>query len=216
MDDVNNDRETARLLSRAIEGDGDAWQRLLTQHHERLRRMVAVRLDVRVRGRIDPSDIIQEARLDAIRRIGEYVASPSVPFFVWLRFLTAQRLAEQHRRHLGTDARDIDREARLGKSGMVATSAIGLAECLVESDPTPCEVAIREERRRRLTDAFGKLDAEDREVLALRHYEQLSNNELAAELGVDPSAASKRHARALIRLRKVLDGLPGGLEGIAP
>lgn len=213
VDNSANDSETNRLIAQVFEGNSQAWEQLLGRHQERLRRMVSLRLDRRLQGRIAPSDVIQEASLDAVQRLPEYVASPSVPFFVWLRYLTAQRLAEQHRRHLGAKARDVSREVGLFCHGALpeATSA-ALAAHLLGRETTPSEAAIRSERRWRLQEALNAMAPIEREILALRHYEQLSNGEVATVLGIDKSAASKRYARALVRLKELLTEFPGESE----
>ena len=207
-----NDAETNRLIKQVIRGDDRAWEQLLNQHRERLRRMITHRLDHRLQGRIDPSDVIQDASVDAVRRLPEYVQNPDVSFYVWLRYLTAQRLVEQHRRHLGAQARDVGREFSLYQGALPETTSAALAAHLLGRHSSPSEAAIRAERRLRLQDALNSLDAVDREILVLRHYEQLSNNETAAVLGIDKSAASKRYARALVRMKQILAELPGGLD----
>lgn len=212
VDHTPNDNTTTRLIEQVIGGDDRAWEALLHQHRERLRRMISLRLDNRLQGRVDPSDIIQDASLDAVRRLPEYVRNPEVSFYLWLRFLTAQRLQEQHRRHLGAAARDAGREVSLNQSVGPGTTSAALAGYLLGHYSSPSEVAIRAERRLRLQDALNSLDPLDREILAMRHYEQLSNTEAAQILGIDKSAASKRYARALIRLKQVLAGLPGGWD----
>jgi RNA polymerase sigma-70 factor (ECF subfamily) len=210
VDQASNDSATTRLIEQVIGGDDRAWETLLNQHRERLRRMIALRLHDSLQGRVDPSDIIQEASLDAVRRLPEYVRNPEVSFFLWLRFLTAQRLQEQHRRHLGARARDARREISLDQPLGPGTTSAALAAQLLGRLSSPSEAAIRHERRLRLQDALNALEPLDREVLALRHYEQLSNGETALLLGIDKSAASKRYARALIRLKQMLADLPGG------
>jgi RNA polymerase sigma-70 factor (ECF subfamily) len=200
--------ETTGLLQLAAKGDRQAWGQLLEQHRDRLRRMIDARLDHRLQGRLDPSDVIQEAYLDASRRLDEYVQNPTMPFALWLRFLTGQRILELHRHHLGTQGRDAAREVSLfGGAAPEASSAI-LAAHLLGHLTTPSDAAIRTERRQWLQDALDQMDPLDREVLMLRHFEQLSNGEAAEVLGVDKSAASKRYARALVRLKDILANLP--------
>ena len=211
MADLPNDGETTRLIERAARGDQQAWAQLLARHRDRLRRMVALRLDRRLQGRVDASDVIQEASLDAARRLPEYLKQPALPFFLWLRFLTGQRLMEQHRVHLGAKARDVGREIALHHGALPETTSAALAAQLLGRLTSPSEAAIRAERRIRMQEVLNTMDPLDREVLALRHYEQLSNSEVAAVLGLDKSAASKRYARALVRLKEILAGLPGGL-----
>jgi RNA polymerase sigma-70 factor, ECF subfamily len=176
--------------------------------------MGALRLDRRLRGRVDPSDVLQEACLDAARRLPEYRKNPTMPFFLWLRFLAGQRLVDEHRKHLGAAARDAGREISLYDGALPETSSAALAAHLLGRLTTPSQAAVRAERRIRLQEALNSMDPIDREVVALRHFEELSNTEAAAVLGLDKSAASKRYARALIRLKEILAAMPGGLDEV--
>jgi RNA polymerase sigma-70 factor (ECF subfamily) len=164
-----------------------------------------------LQGRVDPSDIIQEAYLDAARRLLEYRNNPTMPFYLWLRLLACQRLVDEHRRHLGAAARDAGREISLHRGALPETTGAALAAHLLGRLTSPSQAAIRAERKIRLQEALNSLDPIDREALAQRHFEELSNGETAAVLGLDKSAASKRYARALIRLKEILAFLPGGL-----
>ena len=214
MAKVPDRSETTRLVEQALRGDQRALAELLGRDRERLRRMVALRLDRRLQGRVDPSDVIQEACLDAARRLPEYHKNPTMPFFLWLRLLTGQRLVDEHRKHLGAAARDVGREISLYRGALPETTTAALAAHLLGRLTTPSQAAIRAERKIRLQEALNSLDPIDREVLALRHFEELSNGETAAVLGLDKSAASKRYARALIRLKEILASLPGGLDEV--
>ena len=206
--------ETAGLLRRAAQGDQAAWGALLVRSRDRLRRMVALRLDRRLQGRVDPSDIIQEAYIDASARLAEYARQPDMPFFLWLRFLTGQRLVRVHRQHLGAEMRDVAREVSLYRGALPAATSAALAAQLLGRDTRPSEAAVRAERSIRLQEALNSMDPLDREVLALRHFEQLSNAEAARVLGLQEPAAAKRYVRALKRLRLILDARPGGLDGL--
>jgi RNA polymerase sigma-70 factor, ECF subfamily len=206
--------ETAGLLRRAAQGDQAAWGALLVRSRDRLRRMVALRLDRRLQGRVDPSDIIQEACIDASARLAEYARQPDMPFFLWLRFLTGQRLVRVHRQHLGAEMRDVAREVSLYRGALPAATSAALAAQLLGRDTRPSEAAVRAERSIRLQEALNSMDPLDREVLALRHFEQLSNGEAARVLGLQEPAAAKRYVRALKRLRLILDARPGGLGGL--
>lgn len=205
--------DTSDTLARAAGGDAAAWRELLARHHDRLRRMVAVRLDPRLQGRVDPSDVLQEAYLDAATQLAGYLANPAVPFFLWLRSLTGTRLAKAHRAHLGTQARDAAREVSLYHRTVPAASSAALAAQLLGHELRPSEVAVREEMKLCLEEALNGMDPLDREVLTLRHFEQLSTPEAATVLGVSEAAAGKRYIRALRRLKDVLVQLPGGLGG---
>ena len=211
-----NSSETLRLLERAVQGDHTGWGDLLERHRERLRRMVALRLDRRLQGRIDPSDVIQEAYLEAWARLPEYLHQPKMPFFLWLRFLAGQKLVTQHRHHLGVQMRDADLEIALYRGTMPEASSVALAGQLLGHDTRPSEAAARAEMKIRLQQLLNSMDATDREVLVLRHFEQLSRSESAQLLGISDAAVSKRYFRALRRLKEILASLPGGLGELLP
>ena len=208
--------ELRETLTRAAAGDEESWRRLLGQHHERLRRMVALRLDPRLQGRVDPSDVLQEAYLDAAKQLPDYLRDPQVPLFLWLRSLTGTRLAKVHRHHLATQARDAGREVSLYRGPGPAASSAALAAQLLGHEPRPSEAIVRAERKLRLEEALNGMDPTDREVLALRHFEHLSTPETAQELGISEAAAGKRYIRALRRLKEVLARLPGGPDVFRP
>ena len=208
--------ETKRLLHNAAQGDRDGWGRLLEQHRDRLRRMLGLRLDPRLQGRVDASDVLQETYLEASARLPEYLRNPTMPFFLWLRFLAGQKLVTLHRHHLGTQMRDAGREVSLYRGRLPETSSAALAAQLLGHDTRPSEAAVRAELKIRLQEALNSMDALDREVLALRHFEQLSLAETAELLGLTESGASRRHLRALKRLKEVLRQMPGGLGDLLP
>ena len=209
---VENSDRTEDLLRRAAQGDTAGWGQLLAAHRERLRRMVGLRLDRHLQGRIDPSDVIQETYLEAWTRLPEYLGNPAVPFFIWLRFLTGQKLVTLHRHHLGRRMRDAGREISLHQGAMPEASSAALAAQLLGRDTRPSEAAIRLELKIRLQEALNSMDAVDREVLSLRHFEQLSRAETAQVLGMRESAVSKRYVRALEKLRDIL-GAASGILG---
>jgi RNA polymerase sigma-70 factor (ECF subfamily) len=203
--------ESTRRLEAAAWGDRAAWGLVLAGHRDRLRRMVALRLDRRLQGRIDPSDVIQEAYLDAARRLPEYLRDPEpMPVFLWLRFLAAQALQALHRKHLGVQARDAGRELSIQGGRMPQATSAALAAQLLGHDTRASEAAIRAEQKLRLEQALNQMDPLDREVLALRHFEQLSNGECARVLGLKETTATKRYIRALRKLKEVLKAFPGG------
>jgi RNA polymerase sigma-70 factor (ECF subfamily) len=171
---------------------------------------VAFRLDRRLRGRVDASDVIQEACLEAHERLPEYLARPTMPLHLWLRFLVGQRLCLVHRQHLGTAMRDAGRE-----HAWAGSTADGLVDHLVAAGPSPSEDAVRAEARAYLAAALDRMDPTDREVLVLRHFEQLANGEVAQLLGIETSAASKRYLRALGRLQEALAARPDLFQGPA-
>jgi len=213
MDTADDLHET---LTRAAAGDGDCWRTLLGRHHDRLRRMVAVRLDPRLQGRIDPSDLLQEAYLDTATQLAEYLREPQVPFFLWLRSLTGTRLAKVHRFHLGTQSRDAGRELSIYRGIGPAASSAALAAQLLGREPWPSEAIVRAELKLRLAEALNGMDPTDREVLALRHFEQLTTPEAAQVLGISDAAAGKRYIRALRKLKEILTQLPGGPDALLP
>jgi len=177
------------------------------QYRDRLRTMVALRLDRRLAGRIDPSDVLQEMYLEASERWDEYQRQPSLSPYLWLRFLAMQRLLILHRRHLQTQSRDAARDVPLDLA-VLDVSSDGLAQCLIDSGTSPSQQALRAEDYARLHSALDQMESVDREVLALRHFEQLSNDEAAQVLGIQAGAASQRYYRALHRLKDLLTPSP--------
>jgi RNA polymerase sigma-70 factor, ECF subfamily len=205
--------DTDELLRRAQGGDQQALAALFTRYRERLRQMVRLRLDRRLQGRIDPSDVLQEAYLDLARRLPEYAANPALPFFLWLRALTGQRLIDLHRQHLGAKMRDAAQEVSLYRGALPQASSVSLAAQLLGRLTSASRAAIRAETQIRVQEALNSMDPLDREVLTLRHFEMLTNDETAAVLGLRKSAASNRYVRALKRLKDILAGLPGWGDG---
>ncbi|MEZ6016613.1 MAG: sigma-70 family RNA polymerase sigma factor [Planctomycetota bacterium] len=188
----------------ALSGEPAGLEQALIGVRPRVARMVALRLDLRLRGRLDASDVLQEAFIEVHARIGEWRARNDLPFFIWVRFLVGQKLAQLHRRHLGTEARDVRREVALALGGSPAASSVTLASALVSGGLSPSGVAMRAEQEARLAAALDDLRPIDREVLAMRHFEGLSNAEVATALGLEPATASKRYLRALTRLQELV------------
>jgi len=201
--------ELSDLLRRAAGRDEQAFRELFTRFRDRLKRMVDLRLSRRLQGRVDDSDVVQEAYLEASRRLQEYVAEPGLPFYLWLRHLTGLKLAEVHRRHLGTQLRNADREVTLHRGGLPAADSASLAAQLLGTATTPSEAAIRAETRLQVQEALNAMDPIDREVLALKHFEQLSTSEIAQVLGLSKAGAGSRYLRAIKRLRAILARIPG-------
>jgi RNA polymerase sigma-70 factor (ECF subfamily) len=197
------------ILERALGGDCGALAELFERHRGRLEQMVQLRLDRRLQGRLDPADVLQEAYLDVARRFPEYASEPKVPFYLWLRFLTGQRLVDLHRQHLGARMRNAGLEVSLYRGDFPRASSASLAELLLGRLTSASRAAIRAETQLRVQEALNAMDAIDREVLVLRHFEMLSNEETAQVLGLKPSAASNRHIRALGRLREIMAQVPG-------
>jgi RNA polymerase sigma-70 factor, ECF subfamily len=206
---VSTPHDESEIAVRIRAGDQDALGVWLDHHGPRLSKMVRLRMDPRIVRRVSPSDVLQDTFLDAARRIKEYLDHPDVPFFIWLRFLTAQRLSQLHRQHLGVQARDADREISIGRCASADMTSQVLAAQFVGRLTSPSMAAQKSELRKRLQEVLDQMDPLDREVLALRHFEQLTNQEVAQTLNLSTSAASKRYVRALDRLRVVLSIVPG-------
>lgn len=194
------------LLRRAGAGDRAALGELLALYEPRLRLVIDLRLDRRVQGRLDPSDVLQETFLEAAMRFDDYLRDRPMPVFLWLRFLTVQKVHLLHRQHLGVQARDAGREVSLDQTFLPEASSHILAEQLAAGQSTPSQQAMKAEMQQRLQQALEVMDPLDREVLVLRHFEQLSNVETARVLGVGEAAASRRYTRALGRLKDILAG----------
>ncbi|MEL6431413.1 MAG: sigma-70 family RNA polymerase sigma factor [Planctomycetota bacterium] len=188
----------------ALEGDPEAVALLLEDFRVRIARMLTVRMDPRLRGRLDASDVIQDTFIEVQQRIGDYRRRRDMPFFLWVRFLAGQKLAQMHRKHLGASQRDARRELPDVLKKVPGATTATLAGALMSSGVTPSEVAMRMEDEQRLIHVLDELRELDREVLALRHFEGLSNLEVAQLLGIEPSAASRRYVRALARLQEKL------------
>jgi RNA polymerase sigma-70 factor (ECF subfamily) len=204
------------LLVRAAAADPVAWGKLVTRHQERLKRMVAFRMDPRLHGRVDAADIVQDAFVEAAKHREAYFRSPTVPLFLWLRGLVTNKLLEAHRHHLGTHMRDAKRELRIDVPRAPSDTSAALCAQLTAGLTRPSVAAVRGEVSTRLAKALEEMDPVDREVLALRHFEQLTSAESAQVLGIQERAAAKRYLRALERLRKVLAEMPGGLSELRP
>jgi RNA polymerase sigma-70 factor (ECF subfamily) len=210
----NNSAEAMDLIARARAGDRDALGALLARYRDRLRRMVELRLDTRLQARLDASDVIQEAYVEVAERLPEYLRDPKLPPFLWLRLVVGERLLKLHRHHLGTQMRDAGREVSLYRGALPAASSAALAAQLLGRHTSPTQAAVRAERLLRVQEALNALDPMDREILSLRHFEELTAAEAAQVLGIEESAAAKRYFRALKRLKDILAAMPGGPEGV--
>jgi RNA polymerase sigma-70 factor (ECF subfamily) len=203
----NDDQE---LLRRALDGDEPALAALFDGSRDRLRKMIRLRLDRRLSGRVDTSDVLQEAYLDVRKRIVEYARdTAAMPFHLWLRLITGQRLTDVHRYHLGSQMRDAGMEVSLHRGPFPQADSISLAAQLLGKITSASKAAIRAEYKLIVQEALNGMDPIDREVLALRHFEHLSNDETALVLGLRKSAASNRYIRALKRLKEILSSIPG-------
>jgi RNA polymerase sigma-70 factor, ECF subfamily len=198
------------LIQKALAGDESALAALFERYRERLRRMIRLRLDRRLSGRVDSSDVLQEAYLDVRRRISEFASNPAaMPFHLWLRLITGQRLTDVHRFHLGAQMRDAGQEVSLHRGPFPQADSVSLAAQLLGRLTSASKAAIRAEHKLIVQEALNGMDPIDREVLALRHFEHLSNDETAQVLGLSKSAASNRYIRALKRLKEILSSIPG-------
>lgn len=204
--------DMVKLRNRARGGDTSALDEIFARYRDRLKQMVQLRLDRRLQGRIDPSDVLQEAFVDAVRGLHEYLAAPKAPLFLWLRYLVGMRLKSLHRHHLGIKQRNAKLEVSIYQGPLPSADSAALAARLLGNITTPSEAAIRAERVLRLQESLNSLDPLDREILSLRHFENLSRSEAAKELGITESAAGKRYVRALQRLRKSLDDMENSEE----
>ena len=212
MDKTPGDSTDA--IDRLRGGDRRALAELFDQHRDRLRRMVELRIDSRLRARLDPSDVLQESFLDVARDLDAYLADPKLPPLLWMRLHVGRRLTTLHRQHLGTKMRDAGLEISLYQGALPEASSAALASMLLGRHTSPTQAAQRAERLLRVQEALNSLDPIDREVLALRHFEQLGRAEAAQVLGITREAGAKRYFRALKRLKDVLAKLPGGWEGL--
>jgi RNA polymerase sigma-70 factor (ECF subfamily) len=204
------------LLARAAAGDAEAWGTLLMAHQERLWRMVAFRMDPRLCGRVDAADVVQDAFVQASAHRADYFRATAAPLFLWLRTIVINKLMEAHRHHLGTRMRDAKREQPLDAPNWRDDTSARLCAQLTAGLTRPSVAAVRGEVTTRLAEALEGMDQIDREILALRHFEQLTNAEAAQVLGIQEDAAAKRHLRALRRLKDVLSDMPGGLTEVRP
>src|SRR5262249_1039719 len=175
----------------------------------RLRQMIRFRLDRRLQGRVDPSDVLQDAYIDMAERLPEYAGRAAMPFFVWLRMIVGERLLRVHRHHLGAPMRHATREISLPRGPFPEASSASLAAQLLGKITSASRAALRAEMKLILQEVLNAMDPIDREVIALRHFEELRNDEVAAALGLTKAAASKRYVRAMLRLRAAIADAPG-------
>ena len=201
---VPNSPETQELLDRARTGEAGAVDRLLAGHREPLRRMISLRLDPALAARVDASDVVQDVLLEASRRLKDYLRDPSMPFHLWLRHIARDHVIDAYRRHRLAQRRSLDRERPMLAAGLNDRSSVELAGRLVDPELTPATAAVRQELQRRLHAAIAELAEADREIILMKHFEQLSNQEIAAFLGLSEAAASMRYLRAVRRLKASL------------
>lgn len=202
-----------QLRGRLVDGDDAALGEAFSLHRERLRTGLMFRMDRRLRGRLDPDDILQEAFLQASTRLDHFrkavAKDPDSSLFVWLRLISTQTLIDAHRRHVGAQMRDAGREVHRVPSRNAVATSVSLADCLLGHLTSPSQAAIREELGQQLQQAISTMSENDQEIIALRHFEELTNGEVAEALGIEVKAASIRYVRAIKRLKEVVDGIPG-------
>ena len=192
------------LVERLGQGDRKALAALFELHRDALWRMVRFRMNPRLRTRIDPDDVLQEAFLNAEKRVQHFFEDPSRSAFVWFRLIVEQTLADVHRRHLDAGMRDVRQEIALNVAPNADNTTASIAAGLLASFSTPSHAAIREEQSNQLERALASMSALDREIIALRHFEDLPNAIVAEILKIQPTTASNRYVRALARLKEIL------------
>jgi RNA polymerase sigma-70 factor (ECF subfamily) len=202
---MNDDTElVGELTRRATQGELPALAELFARHRVRLRQMIRLRLDRRLQGRVDPSDVLQDAFVDLAAKLPEYALRPDVPIFLWLRLVVGERLLRVHRHHLGAAMRDAGQEISLHRGAFPEASSASLAARLLGQITSASRAAVRAEMQMLLQEAINGMDPIDREVIALRHFEELTNDEVATTLGLTKAAASKRYVRAMLRLKAMI------------
>jgi len=204
--------KTEELLLGAKAGNADAVNRLIERHRDAVLRMVQMRLDQKIRRRVAVSDVVQDVMIDASRRLQEYIANPVMPFHLWLRHIAKDRIIDAHRRHRGSQKRSVDREQGLAVPGADDHSTMDLAAQLYDGELTPAAAATQREMAQRVEAAITELGEQDGEIIIMRHYEQLSNQEVSLALGLSEPAASMRYLRAVRRLRSMLMGTEANEE----
>jgi RNA polymerase sigma-70 factor (ECF subfamily) len=191
--------DTELLLLKVKSGDRSAFEVLFARHHAFLRRFIEMRLDPKLRARVDPSDVVQETHLEAFARLEDYLAREPMPFRLWLRQTAFERMLKLRRQHLAAARRTVDREICLPDQ-----SSMMLAQHFLGHDSTPSKRAVRQEDAQRVQEALAELAESDREIVLMRNLEGLSHAEIACVLGIDEAASRKRYGRSLLRLRKVM------------
>ncbi len=199
------DEKTEQLLDGIREGKDGAADRLLERHRDPLRRMIELRMDQKIKQRVDASDIVQEVMIEANRRLQKYLENPIMPFHLWIRQMARDRIIDAHRRHRGSEKRSVDREKAMVAPGAMDRSTIELAAQLCDAEMTPAEAATMKELQQRFQNAIEELDENDREIVIMRHVEQLTNQDVASALGLSEPAASMRYLRAIRKLRTLLN-----------
>jgi RNA polymerase sigma-70 factor (ECF subfamily) len=209
MNDTAPTSDEDALAVRLRNGDRRALGELFDRHRERLWRMVRFRMDRRLASRIDPDDVLQEAYVAAASRLQHYGQNPDHSPFIWFRLIVGQTMIDIHRRHIGAQMRDADRDQRLAQARFPESTGESLVAELLGSFTGPSTGAMRAEATEQLRTAIAAMSELDQEIIALRHFEDLTNAETAEALGIQPTAASNRYIRAIVRLRDILAQTPG-------
>jgi RNA polymerase sigma-70 factor (ECF subfamily) len=209
MSNTADNSSESELVNRVVQGDQQALAQLFDQYRERLWRTVNFRLDQRLHGRVDADDILQEAYLSAAQRISHFQPDASHSCFVWLRLIVSQTLIDIHRRHLGAKKRDASRDVGIHGGWNAESTSYSLSSLLLGHLTSPSHAALRQELSEQLESALSAMSDIDQEVLALRHFEELTNRETAQVLDISEQAASVRYVRALARLKDVLTAIAG-------
>ena len=200
---------TIDLVQSLRSGHDDALGELIDHYRERLERIIRFRLDYRLAGRVAPADVIQDAFISAQARLDHFRGKPDMPFFVWLRLIVQQQLIDLHRQHLQAEKRDVRKEISIEQPQASPQTSLAIAAYLVGNATSPSRAYSRGERIRMIEQALNAMEEIDREVIALRHFEELSNNEVAEVLQIGVQAASKRYVRAMKRMKEIVAAIPG-------
>lgn len=201
--------QTEQLLDAARGGDADAINQLLDRHRAPVRRLVQLRLDRRIQQRVDVSDVVQDVMFEANGRLQAYLENPAMAFHLWLRQIAWDHMIDAYRRHRKSAKRDMDREQPLVAGGDADQSTIELAGQLCDPELTPQAAVAQRELARHVEATIERLEEVDREIIMMRHYEHLTNQEVAEALGLNAPAASMRYLRAIRRLRELLQQQDG-------
>lgn len=204
---------TEELIVQAKDGDASAVNELMDRHRNSIRQLVRMRLDQKIQKRIDVSDVVQDVLVEANRRLQRYLENPVMPFHLWLRQIAKDRIIDAHRRHRVSAKRSVDREQQMLAPRGYDQSSIQLASMLGDPKLTPAAAALQKEMARKVEEAISKLEEKDCEIIIMRHYEHLSNQEIGQILGLTEPAASMRYLRAVRRLKKILQDGSGDGEG---
>ena len=199
-------QQTTELFGEAKAGDAEAVNRLLERHRRAVHRMVQLRLDQKIRRRVGVSDVVQDVFVEASRRLRDYLQNPLMPFHLWLRHIAQDRIIDAHRRHRTSAKRSVDRERPLAGVPTMDRSTVDLMGQICDPERTPASAVAQQEMVHRVEAAMAELDDQDGEIIMMRHYEHLTNQEAAIALELSEPAASMRYLRAIRRLRGLLTG----------